>query len=314
MEDVMDQSMGKMNVSILDRLEPRDIRWMRICLKHWPLPRGKGILMRLFKPRLRNRDFLMQVEPGIMVPADLEDYIIYWCFVHGYETDPAVQLSRALIHQGDTVVDVGANIGLWTMGAARQAGQEGRLHAFEPVPENFTRLIANLNLNGFDLNRVQCQQLSLSDRSGRTVFYLSTNGNSGMGALAQRDGVNRPIETRLIALDDYCEKHSISRVDFIKIDVEGAELLVLRGAKGVLASAEAPAIVFEADDSLAASFGSSSSAVKTLLAEKGYEIFRYDGRRLEHVEVNQKHRHEDLFAFKPDHFQLHPVLRELHKK
>jgi FkbM family methyltransferase len=270
--------------------------------------------MRLLRPLLRNRDFLMQVEPGVLVPAHLDDYMIYWCFVHGYERDPAVRLSRALIHKGDTLVDVGANIGLWAMGAARCAGQEGRLHAFEPVPENFTRLIANLTLNGFDLNQVRCSQLSLSDHSGRTIFYAATNGNSGMGALAERDGVNRPIETTLIALDNYCQEHSVSRVDFMKVDVEGAELMVLRGARSLLVSAEGPAIMFEASESQAASFGSSSSAVKALLAENGYDIFRYDGRRLEHVEVNQKHRHEDLFAFKPDHFRRHRVLRELHKK
>ena len=197
------------------------------------------------------------------------------------------------------------------MGAARRAGIEGRAYAFEPVPANFASLRANLSLNGFDLDQVCCQQLCLSDRSGRATFCVATNGNSGMGALAQRQGVDKQIETTLVTLDSYCEEHSIMRVDFMKIDVEGAELLVLRGAPRVLGSADAPAIMFEADESLATSFASSSSAVKALLDEHGYKIFRYDGRRLQRVEVSQYHNHEDLFAFKPHHFNRHPVLNEL---
>jgi FkbM family methyltransferase len=253
----------------------------------------------------------MQVEPGIQVPANLDDYVLYGCFVHGYDKEPAVQLSRALIRKGDTVVDVGANVGLWVMGAARQAGLEGSVHAFEPVPDNFERLVANLSLNGFDVNRIRCQQRSLSDRSGRATFYAATNGNSGMGALAQREGVDRPIETTLLTLDSYCEEQSLTRVDFLKIDVEGAELLVLLGAQLLLASAEAPAIMFEADESLAASFTSSSAAVKALLHNYGYEIFRYHHSRLEQIEINQDHRHEDLFAFKRYHFSRHPRLKRL---
>ena len=305
---------GYMSATIASNREPGDVRMMRACLKHWPFGRGKRVLMSLFAPRLKNREFLMEIEPGIQVPANLDDYVLYGCFVHGYDKEPAVQLSRAIIRKGDTIVDVGANLGLWVMGAARKAGFEGSVHAFEPVPENLVQLVANLTMNGFDLDQVKCQQLSLSDRSGRATFYAATNGNSGMGALASREGVNRPIETTLVTLDSYCEQHSIRHVDFVKIDVEGAELLVLRGAQRLLAAAEAPAIMFEVDETLAASFASSSFAVKALLDNYGYDIFRYQGKRLERVEVNQDHQHEDLFAFKPYHFERHPVLNDLRGK
>ncbi|MDQ3256753.1 MAG: FkbM family methyltransferase [Acidobacteriota bacterium] len=301
------------DTSVIERREPGDVKVMRACLKHWPFQRGKGVLMRLFKPKLNNRYFLMEIEPGIMVPAELDDYMIYWCFVHGYYKEPPHEFSRSLIRPGDTVMDVGANIGLWAMGAALQAGPQGSIHAFEPVAENFARLTDNLALNNLGADRVLCHQVALSDRCGSAVFYRATNGNSGMGALAQREGVDQPIATSLRTLDSYCDENGIGRVDFIKVDVEGAELLVFRGASQLLASADAPAIMFEVNDSHAASFSSSSVAVKTFLRQQGYDIFRYDGKTLEPVPANQGHQHEDLFAFKSYHFERHPMLNSLRR-
>lgn len=292
---------------VVDRWEPSDIRWVRKCLRNWPFRRGRGVLMRLFQPRLRNRDFLIEVERGILIPAKLDDWMVYWCFMCEHERDQSFQLSLSLISLGDTVLDVGANIGLWVMGAARRAGRAADVHAFEPVAENYARLTSNLLLNG--LNRVQCKQLALSDNSGNTVVYAMSCGNSGAASLVRREGLDLPMQAVQTTLDRYCEEKAIRCVDFMKVDVEGAEILVFRGASRLLASAQAPAIMFEVDETLAASFDSSSVTVKALLRQYGYDIFRYNKRKLEFVEVEQIHKHDDLFAFKPAHFERHSTLK-----
>jgi FkbM family methyltransferase len=199
---------------------------------------------------------------------------------------------------------------LWVMGAARHAGPEGNVHAFEPVPENFARLTRNLALNGLD--QVTCQQLALSDKCGHTVFYAATGRNSGVGSLKQRETDDRPMEIEVTTVDDYCDKHAILRIDLMKVDVEGAELFVFRGALRLLTSTEAPIIMFETDEILTARFGASSVSIKTLLHQHGYSFFRYDGRKLEPVTVDQfHHTQEDLFALKPAHFERHPLLKSL---
>ena len=290
--------------------EPTEIRWMRNCLTHWPFRHGKGVLLRVFEPRLRRRDFLIEIEPGILIPPELDDWIVLSYFTNGCEHNPPFQLSRALIRRDDTLMDVGANIGLWAMGAALRVGPAGSVHAFEPVPNNFIRMERNLALNG--LKQVTSRQLALSDDVGHTVFYAATADNSGIGSLTQGDNANRPIEIDMTTIDNYCETNSIPHVDLIKVDVEGAEQLVFRGARRLLASPEAPVIMFETDETLTGRFGSSSRSVKADLAEHGYSFFRYDGKKLEQVLVEEAHHdQEDLFAFKPFHFEKHPLLRKL---
>jgi FkbM family methyltransferase len=289
--------------------EPSDIRWIRTCLNLWPFKRGKGILLRLFGPRLRRRDFLIEIEPGVLIPGELDDWMVLSFFADARHNMP-LQLSRSLIRRGDTLMDVGANTGLWALGAALRVGPEGAVHAFEPVPDNFARLTRNLKLNGF--TNVTCQKLALSDKCGRTVFYAASDSNSGVGSLTQRGNTDRPIEIEITTVDDYCASHAIARLDLMKVDVEGAELLVFRGAEHLLAAKEAPIIMFETDEVLTAHFGSSSTMIKTLLHQYGYDFFRYTGKRLEAVAVKElHHKQEDLFALKPSHIERHQLLRQL---
>ena len=289
--------------------EPIDIRWIRTCLNRWPFKRGKGILLQLFAPRLQRHDFLIEIEPGVLIPGELDDWMVLSFFADGSKNLP-LQLSRSLIRPGDTVVDVGANTGLWALGAALRVGPAGVVHAFEPVPENFDRLIRNLKLNGFE--NVTCQKLALSDKCGQTVFYTAPDNNSGLGSLTKREEADRQIEIEMTTIDDYCAKHAIRRIDLMKVDVEGAELMVFRGGQGLLAAAEAPIIMFETDEVLTARFQSSSMVIKSLLKQYGYDFFRYKGNALEAVAVDElHHKQEDLFAFKPRHFQDHQSLRPL---
>jgi FkbM family methyltransferase len=204
---------------------------------------------------------------------------------------------------------VGANIGLWVMGAASIAGHDGSIHAFEPHPENYVQLRSNLALNGLEF--VSCQQTALSDSPGRGLIYGASNGNCGMASLAKRDGVDEPIEVNITTLDGYCEENGIVAVDFIKVDVEGAELQVFSGAERILASRDAPVIMFEVGDAMAESFGSSSSKVKSLLGKHGYTFYRCRGKKLETTLPDEKHTQEDLFAFKAYHLERFPILNSM---
>ncbi|HLM66817.1 MAG TPA: FkbM family methyltransferase, partial [Longimicrobium sp.] len=129
------------------------------------------------------------------------------------------------IRPGGTVLDVGANVGYYTLLASVLAGDAGRVHAFEPEPRNaeFLRRHAAINRRA----NVTVRQAAVSDRAGTARFDFGSG--SGTGRLAHAGA----IEVRTLRLDDYCTEHGLAPTA-VKIDVEGAEVAVLEGARGML--------------------------------------------------------------------------------
>jgi len=155
-------------------------------------------------------------------PWDLIDSRIF--FFHVWE--PGVTaLMRDTIRPGDVVVDIGANIGYYTLLMSRLVGPSGHVYAIEPAPEIRARLEAQLALNG--LSNVTVIPYGISDRSERRSFHLSAAnlGASRFGA-ALEDGAQGGLELRRLA--DVIHPSMLSRVRFLKIDVEGMEAPVLR--------------------------------------------------------------------------------------
>jgi len=264
--------------------------------------------MNALAPLLRRRRFVMEVEPGIRAIPDLEDRVVWWCFVDGCRSwDPVFELSQSLVRPGDTIVDVGAHVGFWIMSAARRAMPGGRAVAFEPTPHNLLRLRRNLALNALDY--VRCEPMALADQEGPSDFFVADNGNEGLGSLASHDDANRRITVTTTTLDAWCASNNVTTVDVLKIDVEGAEQRVLTGARAMLAPRRRPVILFEADDSRAAPFPGGVGAVKRLLREHGYRVYRYDGVSLAEVGLTEPHAGEDLLGLSPDHFERHAPLR-----
>jgi FkbM family methyltransferase len=285
------------------------VRMARVTLRHWPFRRGHGVLLRLFRPILPRAPFVMELEPGIAVAADLEDYVVLHYFVYGFRRDPAFRLVRDLVRPGDTVIDVGANAGLWIMGIARRAGATAVVHAFEPVPGNFERLTVNVERN--NLTWVHCHRLALSDVAGRAQFQMPPSGNTGAGSLGTREAAGS-FDVQVSTLDGFCQENALARVHLLKVDVEGAELRVFKGAAGLLGSKQPPFITFEVGESLAAAFGTSAAVVKAFLGQFGYAIYRHRGNFLETVPADERHpMSEDLFAVHPTHFGAYAALRRL---
>src|SRR5437588_2385506 len=221
------------------------IKALRLSLQNWPLRRGKGLILRLARPFV-SHDSLWQLAPGVLIPCELEDWQTNHLFVHGLEAEPSFGLSWSLLKAGDTVLDIGANIGLWAMRAAVIIGDNGRLHAFEPLPANITRLERNLALNSIE--NVMVHSIAVSDTAGEAVFYSPESRSSGTGRLAPREGLRPELKVATATLDSLLVEGTIGTPGFIKMDVEGAELRVLRGAQRLLASDNAPMIMFELNE------------------------------------------------------------------
>jgi FkbM family methyltransferase len=148
-----------------------------------------------------------------------------------YEPEQS-RLFEETLRPGDTVLDVGAHAGYYTLLAAVLVGEHGRVWAFEPDPHNFSALCRHVRINRQE--NVTTAQLAVSDTSGAAHFVQGSG--SGTGRLCA-DGA---IEVETTTLDEFCASRGI-RPAAIKIDVEGAEAGVLQGAERTLAT-QAPTI------------------------------------------------------------------------
>jgi FkbM family methyltransferase len=146
---------------------------------------------------------------------------------------------KEALRPGMTVLDVGASFGLYSMAAARTIGPSGRVYAFEPARRTVSALRLHLHWNGV-ADRVELIEAAAADRTGSAVFWeQDTSFVASLVEAATRQEERRyraPIEgrrVRTVALDDFCSGRGIEP-DVVKVDVEGSEASVLRGAREVL--------------------------------------------------------------------------------
>jgi FkbM family methyltransferase len=155
----------------------------------------------------------------------------YWSipqFVAGpYEPEVADLISRLLM-RGMTFVDVGANIGYFTLVGARRVGDTGHVYAFEPDPTSYDFLRKNVQANGYT-DFVTTVQAAVSDRSGEAEFFLGVEGR-GTSTFYRRASVGRQtITVATISLDMFFKERGWPPVDVVKLDIEGNEKLALAG-------------------------------------------------------------------------------------
>lgn len=138
------------------------------------------------------------------------------------------------VREGDVVLDIGANVGYYTLIAARLVGIKGRIYAFEPDPVSFKILDQNVKLNGF--KNVVLEPKAVSNEKGSIKLYLAES-NKGDHRIYQTKE-NRPfVEIEAVTLDDYFKNYK-GRIDFVKIDTQGAEVVILRGMEKLIRSNE----------------------------------------------------------------------------
>jgi len=148
------------------------------------------------------------------------------CWLGSYEYRKQ-RLFAKVVSPGDYVIDVGANVGFYTLLAASLAGSHGRVVAIEPLSQNVDRLLRHVSLNCLDT--VTVIHAAVGDHMGTTRFAVNAQSNS-MGRISP-SGV---LEVRLVSLDGLSAKGSLGIPDVVKIDVEGAEFEVLQGAERLL--------------------------------------------------------------------------------
>lgn len=231
----------------------------------WPalLLRGHRLLPAMLRPGERAYRF-----PGGMIYLDIrEKPWIRKIALEVFER-PKVEALRAMLRPGMTFVDVGANTGFFALIAARLVGPTGRVLAIEPEPENCTRIQRNIELNGY--GNIDVVEVALADADGEAQLHLASDHGHHSLLTTSPDRVGRTITVPQRTLDSLLAERGVERVDVMKIDVEGFEVEVLRGARQTVQRNPDVVLLMDVHESL----GVDAAEVCDLLNDLGLSTYQ----------------------------------------
>ena len=199
-----------------------------------------------------------------------------------YEPVESAALMRAA--EGARVIfDVGANVGYYSMRWAKSLGAGGSIHAFEPVPLTYERLRRNIELNELG-NIIQAINAGLGETPGSLNLFVPAFSGSSAASIRNLhpDETSVEVEACIDTLDDYFKRSGLTTLDLVKVDVEGAELLVLKGALRTI-DMHRPLLFMELLRKWSKPFGYHPNDVLALLGGLGYACYSHEEANLVHV-------------------------------
>ena len=223
-----------------------------------------GLDKKTYKKKLHN---------GLLVEVCPADHIQQQIFWYGYYEKSAIELWETLIQPDSVVLDIGANIGYYSLVASAKASS-GTVYAFEPGSFLLQKLAQNVKINR--ISNVHVIPVAISNQTGSAIFYPADLSNLGMSGLRQPSnfcGLQEKVNS--IRLDEWAAAIQIDQVDIIKIDVEGAELSALQSMTQVLTTFK-PILFVEVIGVLLKRFGDSVEALFQALEEFGYLPYKIE--------------------------------------
>jgi FkbM family methyltransferase len=185
--------------------------------------------------------------------------------------EPPVQTALAAhLQPGDTFYDIGANLGFFSVLAARLVGDQGRVYAFEPVPDNARLIEHNARRNNFE--QITVYEKAVSNVTGAGELRQAHHvGGSALSTVAPPPDLKGLIPVALVTIDELVAGGACAPPSLVKIDVEGAELAVLQGMEQTIRQ-HRPLILCEIDDGDAVAYATKMTACTAFLQACGYEI------------------------------------------
>jgi FkbM family methyltransferase len=174
---------------------------------------------------------------------------------------------------GMTVLDLGAHHGLYTLLASKRVGYRGKVIAFEPSPRERRALLLHLILNR--CTNAKVQGLAVGNENTEAALFVVEGNQTGCNSLRPPDVLSGtfPVRVRVIRIDDWLDKQRFRQIDFVKLDVEGAELEALKGASRLLERRPRPVILAEVQDVRTIPWGYRANEILLHLHERGYKWF-----------------------------------------
>jgi FkbM family methyltransferase len=224
----------------------------------------------------------------VELELDISDYVGHFMYF-GFK-DEAYEKLFSLAKAGNTVLDIGANIGFTALALSKACGNEGSVFAFEPDPFNFSRLSQHISLN--KNKTVSAHNIGLGDKEGELKLVISRADNRGMNRIDGSAEKNF-ILVKVSTADTFVKENALKKIDLIKIDVEGFELNVLKGCENILRTFK-PVLFIEVDDDNLKAQGNSAKDLLEFLESERYKCTEVISGKIVSSESELKKCHMDV--------------------
>jgi FkbM family methyltransferase len=262
------------------------VRAARLYFTHFPIERGKWRLWKAIEHRLIARPpqpRIIRMVNGARIYVDPTDSLDRFVYFWGQWELNESWLLRRLLRVGDTFVDVGANIGYFTLLASRLVGAAGAVTAIEATPPTAEKLRHNIVLNA--LSNVAVHVCAIGEKDGGTIrIYRHQARNSGMNSIRPPIGAKEGWDVPCFRLDVILPAQSIR---LIKMDIEGAELFAVRGMLARLRDGNTPDLMIEIWPPYLTALGCDQCEILKLLQAAGYHAFEVGDRILRPASDNE---------------------------
>lgn len=189
-------------------------------------------------------------------------------YAEGTNEEPVQAALTQLLHPGDTFLDIGANVGFFSLLGARLVGSSGHVVAFEAVPHLADAAARNAHLNGFE--QIEVHAMAVGAEPGHAMLSITEHpGGATLDSEVDPDEVTAVVEVPVVSISSMVQEGIIPAPDLTKVDVEGHELAVLRGMAAVL-DARSSTLLIELDATHMGELDAKATAVERLLGEFGY--------------------------------------------
>lgn len=240
--------------------EPHRSKLVRFIVRSFNFSRGKDRLFIILRSVLRiPRNVTIEFIPGTVINLDLNDYLQRWIYCHHLTDDFDYFMLGKVLQKGEHFVDIGANIGITSLIASRAVGEAGMVYSVEALPGTRRELNRNVAANG--LGNVKVIPCAILDEDKDVEFFASTDGNIGGSSISNAGEKAPPIVVEGHKFDSLIENKTIEKCDVLKMDIEGAEVLALKGMKELFLNNKPRAVMIEVSHKLLGQFGAKPSEI-----------------------------------------------------